>query len=88
MTRPTWFSCRAIFFLSKAIAVSAVSPSPASTITGLAWLTEGNILYREDARIDARQDVHVGNDIEELENIKKLPFGKLIKYCFLFSLLH
>jgi len=40
-------------------------------MTGLARLTEGDILYHEDARIDARQDVHVGDDIEELKNIKK-----------------
>jgi hypothetical protein len=42
-----------------------------STITGLAPLTEGDILYHEDVRIDTRQNVHAGDGIEELENIKK-----------------
>ena len=28
-------------------------------------------MHHEDARIDARQDVYAGDDIDELENIKK-----------------
>ena len=48
------------------------------TITELPRQTEGDIVHHEDARIDAHQDVHAGDGIEELENIKKeLPLGKI-----------
>jgi len=51
---------------------SLIGPVLGYTITGQAPLTEGDILHHEDARIDARQDVHAGDSIGELENIKRI----------------